>query len=189
VSDTAICETATETATETTRVHRGRQLHPNARKPTEGLTPRELAGLNWIAGFMLRHHGMSPTVRELCKGLGNRSSTSGQYLLNRLAEKGYIQRERGQTRSIVIVDPDNIEMAKIEQIKQVDRDKIERAAAVCEPRAEELQAKAMFARCNAMVVDLGALLDDLEQSSGLAARNKMALWVRNVLERKPRRPA
>lgn len=46
--------------------------------------------------------GYAPSVREICKDLGIKSTSSAQGYLEKLAAKGYIDRENGKSRAIIL---------------------------------------------------------------------------------------
>lgn len=56
------------------------------------LTERLRETLVWICSFKLTHDGVSPTVREICAGLGVLSTSIVSYRLDRLEQLGLIQR-------------------------------------------------------------------------------------------------
>ncbi len=51
----------------------------------------------------IQEHGYSPTVRDICRGTGISSTSHVSYCLDRLEERGLIQRERGKARSIRLI--------------------------------------------------------------------------------------
>lgn len=69
-------------------------------RKTAGLTPRQLAVLTWIKGF-IRDHGMPPTVREIGSAFGIKSS-SAFYLLKELERKGAVKRSDLGARSLIV---------------------------------------------------------------------------------------
>lgn len=67
-------------------------------------TPKQLSILRFIVETQ-RERGVSPSIREICEHLGGRHvKTVGEHL-DRLEEKGAITRERGQVRSLRVMDP------------------------------------------------------------------------------------
>jgi repressor LexA len=66
-----------------------------------------------------REREVSPSIREICEHLGGRNVKTVAEHLDRLEEKGAIERERGVVRSIRVVDPDLTEDAG--QVKLVGR--------------------------------------------------------------------
>lgn len=65
------------------------------------LTDRQRETLKWIKAF-IRKHEMPPTVRELARALGIKSS-SAFHLLARLERKGYIKRGAMGARSLKVL--------------------------------------------------------------------------------------
>ena len=63
------------------------------------LTVREESVLSFIKNY-LKEHGHSPSVREICKGLGLKSPGSMYKVLNSLREKGALAMEGGKRRTI-----------------------------------------------------------------------------------------
>ena len=61
-----------------------------------------------VLNYIIQHrekHGYAPTVREICEGVGLRSSSSVNGHLQRLEQKGKIKRKPASPRAIeVIVD-------------------------------------------------------------------------------------
>ena len=69
------------------------------RPPTAGLTKRQEETLRWIGEF-IREQGMPPTLREIGRAFGIKSSTVC-HLLKRLEKKGHLKRSR-LARSLTI---------------------------------------------------------------------------------------
>ncbi len=67
------------------------------------LAPRQNDVLHFITDYHTRHE-CTPTVRELCEGLGVGSTNTIDYHLKALERKGYIRRRGGRARAIEIVD-------------------------------------------------------------------------------------
>lgn len=67
-------------------------------------TPKQLAILRFIVETQ-QERGVSPSIREICGHLGGRHVKTVSEHLDRLEEKGAITRERGQVRSIRVMDP------------------------------------------------------------------------------------
>jgi repressor LexA len=65
--------------------------------------------LEAIRGFMQKY-GYAPSIREMMRLTGLRSTSHVNYLLEDLQEKGFIQRTQGIPRSIVLItkDPDQL---------------------------------------------------------------------------------
>jgi len=55
--------------------------------------------LDFIATF-IDSKGYAPSVRDIAKGCGMRSSSLAQYHLNILEREGYVHRDRGISRSL-----------------------------------------------------------------------------------------
>jgi repressor LexA len=67
----------------------------------EKLTPRQQQALDYITDF-LDSHGYPPTMREIGLHLGISGNVSVIAHLNALERKGYLKRESGSSRSIVL---------------------------------------------------------------------------------------
>lgn len=67
----------------------------------QGLTERQQQILNAIAGY-ISEKGYSPTVREIANMVGIKSLSTMHAHLQRLEKKGYITKERGKPRTIVV---------------------------------------------------------------------------------------
>lgn len=65
------------------------------------LTAKQQQVLNFIESYV-RDHGYPPSVRDICQGIGVRSTSTVHGYLTRLEKGGYIKRESTKTRSIVI---------------------------------------------------------------------------------------
>ena len=59
--------------------------------------------LNYILRYKTENNGKSPSVREIMKGCGFRSTSVAHYHLKRLQSAGVIEREAGKVRSIRII--------------------------------------------------------------------------------------
>lgn len=68
------------------------------------LTERQRETLGWIKKF-IRKHELPPTVREVGRAFGIKSS-SAFHLLARLERKGYIKRGTLGARSLKVLDPE-----------------------------------------------------------------------------------
>jgi len=68
-------------------------------------TPRQMSILRFILETQ-REREVSPSIREICEHLGGRDVKTVAEHLDRLEEKGAIERERGAVRSIRVVDPE-----------------------------------------------------------------------------------
>lgn len=58
--------------------------------------------LNFITSFV-NNYGYPPTVREICKELGVKSSATAQYYLDKLESQGLIRRSSTKNRTIEVV--------------------------------------------------------------------------------------
>ncbi|MGI9862937.1 transcriptional repressor LexA [Moorella naiadis] len=68
------------------------------------LTLKQEMVLNYIRQF-IAEHSYPPTVRDICRATGIRSSSSVHHYLNQLEEKRFIRRDRARSRAIEILDP------------------------------------------------------------------------------------
>lgn len=69
--------------------------------PDNQLTEKDKVAYSAIAGF-IRENGYAPSVRDLCRVLGVKSTATIQFRLKSLAEKGYIKTTAGGKRTIRI---------------------------------------------------------------------------------------
>lgn len=69
----------------------------------EDLTQRQIDILEYIKVFS-KEHGYPPSVREICVGVGFKSTSSVHNHLNTLTEKNYIRRTSLKTRAINLVE-------------------------------------------------------------------------------------
>ena len=87
------------------------------------LSQNELNILNYIRK-QVKEVGYPPSVRELCKAVGLKSTSSVHLYLSRLAEKGYIKKGNLKTRALKITgentsdvkDPDMLEIPLVGQV-------------------------------------------------------------------------
>ena len=87
------------------------------------LSQNELNILNYIRK-QVAEVGYPPSVRELCKAVGLKSTSSVHLYLSRLAEKGYIKKGNLKTRALKIngenvsrvKDPDMLEIPLVGQV-------------------------------------------------------------------------
>ena len=93
-------------------------------KNSEALSTNEQNILNYIRK-QVEEVGYPPSVRELCKAVGLKSTSSVHLYLSRLAEKGYISKGSLKTRALKVVgqsmssesqDPDMIEIPLVGQV-------------------------------------------------------------------------
>lgn len=66
------------------------------------MTKKQLEVYNNIKNF-IKENSYPPTVRELCKLIGIKSSSSVQAHLYKLKNKGFITWEEGKTRTLKII--------------------------------------------------------------------------------------
>ena len=93
------------------------------KKNENGLSENELNILNYIRK-QVSEVGYPPSVRELCKAVGLKSTSSVHLYLSRLAEKGYITKGSLKTRALKITgetvgkvqDVDMIEVPLVGQV-------------------------------------------------------------------------
>ncbi len=52
-------------------------------------------------------HGYPPAVRDICQGLGLKSTSTAHGYLERLEKNGYIRRDPSKTRAIELIEEDN----------------------------------------------------------------------------------
>jgi repressor LexA len=72
------------------------------RRPTTELTPRQRETLDWVKGFIVEH-GLPPTVREIGRAFGIKSSSVFS-LLQALQRKGHLRRGKLGARSLIVRD-------------------------------------------------------------------------------------
>lgn len=68
----------------------------------EAINQNERNILDYISK-QVREHGYPPSVREICKAVGLKSTSSVHMYLSRLAEKGLISKDNLKTRAIKVV--------------------------------------------------------------------------------------
>ena len=62
--------------------------------------------LEYIRSFT-REHGYPPAVRDICQGLGLKSTSTAHGYLERLEKNGYIRRDPSKTRALELSEEDN----------------------------------------------------------------------------------
>lgn len=78
----------------------------------EQLTDKQSETLTFIKKFIAKH-GYSPSVREICKGLGLSSPATVFVHIKKLEEKGYVTQAKEKSRTLeVLVDNEFIEKDK-----------------------------------------------------------------------------
>ena len=84
-------------------------------KNTDTLNQNEVNILNFIKK-QVNENGYPPSVREICKAVGLKSTSSVHMYLNRLAEKGELEKTNLKTRALKLT---NISSEKPEDIDSV----------------------------------------------------------------------
>lgn len=69
----------------------------------EQLKPKEQKVLNYIRNFKMEN-GFAPSVRDVCRDLNYKSTSTVHMYLNRLERFGYISKEDGKSRAITFND-------------------------------------------------------------------------------------
>lgn len=64
------------------------------------MTPRQRAALHFIADYRLRHGGVSPTYREIAKGIGISSAGRAYQIVSGLEDLGLVRRLRDHARTV-----------------------------------------------------------------------------------------
>ena len=67
------------------------------------LNEKEAAVLGYVTR-VIEERGFAPSVRDVCEAFGYKSTSTAQMYLDRLVSLGYIRREDGRSRSIVLSD-------------------------------------------------------------------------------------
>jgi repressor LexA len=70
-----------------------------ARRKKEGLSEKHIKVLQVLETYTAKN-GYPPTIREICDRANLSSTSVANYYLERLEEKGYIQRDRGVSRGL-----------------------------------------------------------------------------------------
>ena len=84
------------------------------------LNAKEAAVLEYLSRE-LGTRGYAPSVRDVCAALGYASTSTAQAYLDRLEQYGYIRREGGKSRSIVLCKtytPQRIALASVSEVGQ-----------------------------------------------------------------------
>ncbi len=66
-----------------------------------GLTARQQEVYDYLKK-KIQENGYPPTVREICKGLGFKSTSTAHSYLSKLEEEGYIKRDGSKNRAIIL---------------------------------------------------------------------------------------
>lgn len=69
---------------------------------------KEREVLEFIAQFQ-KHHGYSPTLKEIAQATAHRSNATIHAIIRSLIDKGYIQKVEGNVRVLKILDPKIVE--------------------------------------------------------------------------------
>lgn len=72
----------------------------------EDLTQKQIEILHFIKSH-IQKHGYPPAVREICKGVDLKSTSTVHRHLEKLEEKGYIRKDPTKPRAIEILDRDD----------------------------------------------------------------------------------
>ena len=68
------------------------------------LNEKEKSTLQYIANTV-NEKGYPPSVREICKSVGFKSTSTAYACLNQLKDKGYIRKDSVKTRALEVIDP------------------------------------------------------------------------------------
>lgn len=87
-------------------------------KNKDALNQNEVNILNFIKK-QVAENGYPPSVREICKAVGLKSTSSVHMYLNRLAEKGELQKTNLKTRALKLTNKSCVSSEKVEDIDSV----------------------------------------------------------------------
>lgn len=87
-------------------------------KKSDALNQNEVNILNFIRK-QVAENGYPPSVREICKAVGLKSTSSVHMYLNRLAEKGELQKTNLKTRALKLTNMPNVSSERQEDIDSV----------------------------------------------------------------------
>ena len=90
----------------------------------EELTERQARVLSFIEA-QIKQQGYPPTIREIGKHLGIRSTNGVNDHLNALQKKGYLKRQNNKSRTLTIVRDPAPEAPSLEQVRFDDDDLVE----------------------------------------------------------------
>ena len=82
------------------------------------LKAKEQAVLDYIIEAV-KDTGYPPSVREVCKAVGFKSTCSAHQYINRLAEKGYLEKSNLKTRALKIVEEPKEETVSVPIVGKV----------------------------------------------------------------------
>ena len=71
----------------------------------EKLKPKEQKVYNYIVNSV-KNNGFAPSVRDIMRDLGYKSTSTVHMYLNRLDTLGYIRKEDGKSRAISVINED-----------------------------------------------------------------------------------
>ena len=72
-------------------------------KALVGLTPKQHELLSWIAYYMEKSGGVSPSYDEMAIAIGVKSKSTINRIVESLVDRGYIRKALGKTRAITLV--------------------------------------------------------------------------------------
>lgn len=72
----------------------------------ENLNKKQSDILNFIK-YKSAEEGFPPTIREICVGVGIKSTSTVHHHLNKLEEKGYIRKKSAKNRALEVVEKNN----------------------------------------------------------------------------------
>ena len=84
----------------------------------EPLKAKEQAVLDYIIEAV-KDTGYPPSVREVCKAVGFKSTCSAHQYINRLAEKGYLEKSNLKTRALKVVEEPKEETVSVPIVGKV----------------------------------------------------------------------
>ncbi len=84
----------------------------------EKLTQKEQLVYDYIVDT-IRREGYSPSVRDIATSVGIRSTSTVHSYINRLAQKGYIQKESGKSRTLRLENAENENIDRIPVLGRV----------------------------------------------------------------------
>lgn len=104
------------------------------------MKPTEEKVLNYIKKYH-EEHSLMPTVREICKGLGFKSTSSVAYHLTHLVEKGKLTNMPNKSRAYRLANDNTLSFnAKWHRLKEWLEEEKEEVDVLIDPCAEEYEA-------------------------------------------------
>jgi SOS-response transcriptional repressor LexA len=73
------------------------------------LGERQQAILDFVRAYV-QEHGHAPALREIASGVGMRSTSNVAYHINRLVNQGYLHKQEGKTRTLVLLNAEPQQM-------------------------------------------------------------------------------